>query len=341
MAPAGPLAAAANQVYGSALAYENDLYRRERLSGPALAAAGAQEIERLLAELGFSDYDEFMLTALPGEVAARGPLLTTAFARPHATGGLAQILHAATRLNDELEHIVDRLGAYRALSSALGPATDAVLHHAHGLQHSVEAARSASLGVAEQSPVLLNVARVMGHPMGSAVEALHQLAPELGALRHEVAELGFRIALGRLHIEMVGAFAAEVVDGVAPVSSLAEVPRLCDALDGGVLAMAHAVEEVNQSLGTVAGQIRSAGRLMQEFRGFLGQWRILVLRQRQSQALADHMAPIDMQLDSTADQLAYLESLAGQCASAVAPFDRGAIEPHLRQVRAVVGYARV
>ena len=33
------------------------------------------------------------------------------------------------------------------------------------------------------------------------------------------AELGFRIALAQLHTEMMGAFAAEVVDGVAPGSA--------------------------------------------------------------------------------------------------------------------------
>ncbi len=340
MSPAGPLAAAAGQLYTTALAYENDLIRRERRPGPEVAAAGAREIERLLSQLGFADYDEFMLTALPGEVAARGPLLTTTFARPQATGPLAEILDAAARLNLELEHMVERLGLYRSLSSALGPATEAVLHHAHGLYHSVDVARTASQGVAEQSPVLLNVARVMGHPMSSAVEALRQLAPELGALRREVAELGFRIALARLHIEMVGAFAAEVVDRAAPASALAEVPRLCDALDGGVVAMSHAVEDVNHSLTSMATRIREASNLMQEFRRFLGQWRILVLRQRLGQALAEHMAPIDIQLDSTADQLAYLESLAAQCESSIAPFDRSSLEPHLHRVRTAVGLSR-
>ncbi len=341
MAPGGPLAAAASALYSSVVAFERDLATHQRMSRPEIALAGAQQIERELARLGFADYDEFMLAALPGEVAARGELLTTTFARPHATGPLADILQTATQVNDQLEHLVYRLGGYRGLIDQLGPATATVYQQASSLSASVEAARAASTSVVDTSPVLLNVARVMGHPMASAVEALHGLTPELTALRHEVAELGFRIALARLHTEMVGAFAAEVIDGVAPVSSLAEIPRLCEAVRVGVLAMGHEIEEVNLSLGTVATRIREAGRLMSEFRHFLGQWRILVLRHRQSMALSDHLGPIDLQLDSMADQLDFLEQLAVQCQTSVAPFDRTALEPYLHRITRALGYSHV
>jgi aerotaxis receptor len=174
--------------------------------------------------------------------------------------------------------------------------------------------------------------------MASAVEALQQLSPDLAALRHEVADLGFRIGLARLYTEMVGAFAAEVIDGAAPVGSLAAVPRLCDAVHDGVIAMAAATEAVNASLAAVSGQIHRAGQLMHEFRRFLGQWRILVMRHRQGGAVGDHLGPIDAQLDAMADQLDYLDSLAQRCDASIAPVDREATELHLQRVRAVLGH---
>lgn len=339
VAPAGPLATAAVSVYEQVVRHERALAADHSMSGPAVTAAGAGEIERHLADLGFADYDDFMSAALTGEVAARGRPLATVFARAQARGHLAEILQGAEHLYDQLEGTLDRLDGYQQLAARLGPATDAVLGHALSLQRAVEAARTASTGVAVQSPVLLNVARVMRQPMASAVQALERLANDLTALRRDVGGLGFRIGLACLHTEMVGALAAEVVDGAAPASSLAEVPRLCDAVDDGVAAMAEAVDEANESLKTLAGRIGDAVALMQDFRTFLGQWRIMVMRRRQGAAVAEHLGPIDIQLDAATDQLAYLESLAAQCHGSVSPVDRAVLEPHLRRIRAGAGYS--
>lgn len=337
MAPVGPLAEPAERVYAQVLTVERELSRS--LPAARVAAVGAEEIQRHLAGLGFAGYDEFMVAALPGEVSGRGPLLTTALARPHATGRLAQILDGAALLYAQLDDMVEQLDTYQQLATRLGPATDAVVGHALSLQHAVDAARSASADVADRSSALLNVAKVMGQPMAKAVEALEQLAADLRAMRSEVADLGLRIGLARLHTEMVGAFAAEVIDGHAPESSLAEVTRLCDAVDTGVQAMARAVQEVNASLTGLADRIAESGRLMQDFRTFLGQWRILVLRRRQPVAVAQNLGPIDSQLDSMTDHLAHLDSLADQCRGAVATFDRASVEAPLEQIRAGAGYS--
>jgi len=274
-------------------------------------------------------------------VAARGSVLARSFTRTHTAGPLGDILATTTRVNEQLDHLVERLGGYRGLIEQLGPATDSVYQQASSLQRSVDAALQASAEVAATTPVLLNVARVMRQPMGSAVEALRALSLELTALRHEVADLGFRIALARLHTEMVRAFTVEVIDGQAPPSSLVEVPRLCQAVHAGVLAMGQAIEEVNHSLTTVSLQIHDAGALMRDFRNFLGQWRILTVRHRQAAAVADHLGPIDLQLDSMADHLDFLESLAVHCHSSVAPFDRLALDPELNRITALLGYSHV
>ncbi len=333
MAPMTALRDAAFSLYREVTAYERDLALRDGLSRPQVALAGAAEIERRLAALGFAGYDDFMLAALPAEVSTRAAELNAAFARPGAAGPLGHILAAAHQLDRRLAGMVARLGVYADLSTTLTQAAAEMLDTTHRLQASVDAARAASETVAEQTPVLRNVAQVMGQPMGEAVAALRELAARLIELRREVSELGFRIALARLHTEMVCAFTAEVIDGLAPAASLVEVPRLCDAVQEGVSVMAQEIGNANDALGEAADQVRRAGDLLDAFRTFLGQWRLLVLRHRHGSQLAAELGPIDAQLDSAYDQMQTLRGLAQQCRAAVTPFDRAALQPPLERIR--------
>jgi hypothetical protein len=75
---------------------------------------------------------------------------------------------------------------------------------------------------------LTHAATVMTTPTSAAVTAVTELAHDLHRLRSQVTQLSYRIALARLHTQMVGAFAADVIDHTGPASSLTEVPRLCD-----------------------------------------------------------------------------------------------------------------
>ena len=97
--------------------------------------------------------------------------------------------------------------------------------------------------------MLYTVAQAMVGPCHETVETLRSVVTELDSLRSLIAGLRFRIALARLHNDMVAAFASEVIDEVAPPSSLAEVPLLCDALHEGVEHMAASMAIVNAEAG--------------------------------------------------------------------------------------------
>ncbi|MBI4943467.1 MAG: histidine kinase, partial [Actinobacteria bacterium] len=163
--------------------------------------------------------------------------------------------------------------------------------------------------------------------------ALDALAPRLQALREDVAQLRQQIALAQLHVDMVAAFAAECVDGAAPAASLADVPVLCDALRAGVEDVSSSALRVNTDLVEVGHLVETAGGLVDEFRGFLGQWRILVMRHRLGAALREHVGPIDDQLGATWDQLARLRELGAHCRRAVVTVDTAAMESELGLVR--------
>lgn len=332
-APCSPLFRAARKLCGAVREEERELSRRDGLGRAEVADAGALGLELRLADLGFASYDEFMLEALPAEVAARADLARARFARPGATGAAAEVLSGAADLDRHLGDLVGRLAAYRALANALGEAAAGVLRIARALSRSALTAQTASASVAEQAPVLRNVATVMVTPMTQAVTALETLAPRLEALREDVAGLRQRIALAQLHVDMVAAFASEVVDGAAPTVALPDVPLLCDALRDGVQDVATASSQVNTDLLAVGRQVEVASGLVDDFRRFLGQWRILVLRHRLGVQLRDHIGPIDDQLGAAWDQLGHLRDLGARCREAVVPVDIDALDGSLAGIR--------
>lgn len=331
MAPETELFGTARRLYTATRDYERRIATERSASRPEVATAGAGFLEEQLRRLGFGDYDAFMREALPAEVSARGSLVGTSFARPAATGPLAGVLAGAAELDVRLETLVQRLDRYGALAAGLEPAAAAMLEHGRALEQAVEAAAAASAAVAGSTPVLANVAGVMARPMTDSVRALAGLAPPLHRLRSEVGELRFRIALARLHTEMVASFAAEQVDGLDGAPG--QVAGLCDELALGVHELARQAGSVNGLLHEVTGAVRATEALAEDFRRFLGQWRILVMRHRQVAALVDALDPIDALLEQGHDQRDRLRDLAEACEQAAEPVDEPALAAAVAVIR--------
>jgi hypothetical protein len=91
-------------------------------------------------------------------------------------------------------------------------------------------------------------------------------------------------------------------------------------LHEGVQGMSVAAGEVNDRLKQALTLIHETARRLSDVRPFLGQWRLLVLRHRQSGPLASHVGPIDAELEAAGDQLDELRSLAAQCQAAISSF---------------------
>ncbi|MGN0063579.1 MAG: PAS domain-containing protein [Nocardioides sp.] len=320
-----------SEVYVEAVRVERDA-AAAGLSRREVAERGAQAIVATLATYGFSSYEEFMHVALPLEISARGHRVSEAHQRSAATGDVASVLAGTGALADQLDAMVESLATYQALGDELADAAVHVLDMAHRLEVSVHTAQQASALVAEKSPVLSNVARVMAQPMTDAVTALAQLPEDFSRLRGDIGRVRFQIALTALYDEMAAAFAAEVHDGVAPASSLTAVPLLCDAAETSVAEMAAQVEKVNGDLQHVAALVSEAGTLLDDFRRFIGQWRHLVLRHARA-ALAEQVRPIDEELTTSWQWTEQLRALGRQASSAVVRFDRDAAHAHLEAVR--------
>ena len=337
MSPQAALFGPARELYAEVAAVEGHASHVEGLDRRTVAGIGAAQLEQGLRRLGFAGYDDFLLAALPAEIAARGRLV--AQTAPRTSGPMGDLVAASTALEQQLGALIDRLEAYRRLSEQLVAGAASVLAMTQRLAHAVIAAQHASQTVAETAPVLRNVATVMVSPMTSAVAALEQLAPRLRSLQTDIASLRFRIALAVLHNDMVAAFAAEAVAGSAAAASLAEVPLLCDAVHEGVTEMSRAAQTVDIDLRDVASLVGATGHLLDEFRRFLGQWRILVGRHRAAAALGPLLTPIDDEIAAGHDGIDMLHSLGERCRSAVLGLDAPALQAQVIRIRAAAAQA--
>ena len=259
--------------------------------------------------------------------------MTSTDARASVRGPIGEVIKGAIALDGMLDAQVERLEIYRLLSTRLLDASERVLEMSRRLDQAVDATRTASEAVASSAPVLLNVAKVMGQPMRATVIVLEELSPRLRALRSHVASLRFRIALASLHNDMVAAFAAEVADGNAPPSSLNVIPLLCDALHEGVVEMTATAAEVNRELYEVAQLVGVAGERMDEFRRFLGQWRIFVMRHRTAVALGELLQPIDDEISAGHTGIDLLRVLGQECRAAALPIEPAVLEAQVSRIR--------
>jgi PAS domain S-box-containing protein len=310
--------------------------RASGMSRSEAAALGERELERRIRALGLDGYDQFMMEALPAEVAARAGMTTVRYARRVGHGPVAEILAAAAALDGQLGTLVGRLEAYRQLSEAVANSSKSMLVSALQLEEAASAARRGSAAIADTVKVLDNVAQVMVGPAHDTVETMRGVVTELDSLHSLVGGLRFRIALARLHNDMVAAFASEVIDGIAPASSLAEVPLLCDALHEGVEHMSATMAIVNAKLASVSDAVTRAGTQFNDFRRFIGKWRLMVLRHRVGGQLATYVEPIDQMLADGHDQLYQLYTLAERCRADIFPFEGPALDAQLARIRRAV-----
>ncbi len=331
MAPRGEHLEVVRKVYAEALAVEEQATSMRGITRREAAALGAETIESALRRSGYDSYAAFMLEALPAEIAARTNLVTTTYARPDAVGQIATVLSSTTAVDRVLETLVARLSGYGELGTELASTAEHVVEMGHRLEGSVAAAQEASLAPGSK-PVLANVARVMAQPMTDALESLAQMPTQFAHLREDLAHLRFQIGLARLYNDMAAGFAAEVHDGRAPAESLGAVPLLCDAVQECVEDMVVQVQRVNADLREVATGVAAAATLLEDFRRFIGQWRMLAQRHARV-ALGARMQEIDTEIYASWTWTDQLRDLGHQAGAAIVTFDAALLRSHLDAVR--------
>lgn len=318
-----PLRDAAYGLYREVLPLE----RARREAGASAAAAavdGMGELARMLGEAGFPTYEEFMYTALPAEVTAR---IAASGPPPRLSDGgpVGEVLAAALDVDHGLREALGRLDALKDLVDALQVASDGAQVTASDLKAVTDLAAAASAQVAGSAPVLVRTSDAMGRLAGELTDGLNELAAELASVRMTVMEQRFRIALARLHNDMVISFAIEVLQGAAPPEGLTYVPPLCRTLSDDLDALTGSTEEMSRRLDAIGVDIERAREQLEGFRTFLSTWRIQVPRYGVTRQLGGHVAPIDGHLGRGHGRIAALRELAQQCVASSHPVDSAAL----------------
>ena len=305
-----------------------------------VARFGATVIQDHVQRLGFETYESFMHEALATEVSARlAQVDARSFERPGATGPAADVLHAANELGRQLAALNGRMQEYGDLVSKLSP----VSVHLHESANSLVKLSSEAIEASDRTgkQVLSNVSRVMAQPMEEAVDSLAGLSPRVAEVIRTARKERFAIALARLHAEMAVGFAAEAIDGHAPMGSSSEVPELCDALAVDIEAMVVGIDQLGALLKTVSEEIDTAGERYQTFRTFLGEWSRLAIRNIHDISVDELVNLAGASLVDGRKKIEALSAMAAQCRGAGAAFDVTAFSVPIERMRMATGAIQV
>jgi aerotaxis receptor len=326
VAPRGPLLEPVRRMYAEVRAVEEEA-RQAGTPAADAAAAGAAELLRRLAELGYADPDALAADALPVEMAVR-----SRYARPDRPGG--DVLAATLAVQEHLATLVRRLDSYGRLATALDATSRPVLAAADELGEAVAAACAAGERIGGPARVLVSVAGVTERLAREVVDILTALIDDLVATRRQLDDLRFRLALAALHTDAAAAAqfdpAVETADGEPPD----DVALLGEALHDGVAALAAALPEVTDRLAELGQRAERAVETFRNVRTFTGQWRALVYRSRQQATVADHLDAVDRHLNESHAQLADLARLGAACRAETAPVDLAPVQELLAPIRA-------
>ncbi|MDQ1294168.1 MAG: hypothetical protein QG608_2051 [Actinomycetota bacterium] len=330
------------RVYAEVRAVEQEA-ERAGAGNRAAAGLGAAALESRVRGLGFADFGQFITEALPAEMAAHTARQTRAGDSVGAAAGFGEILAAVDALDERFTDLVGLLDTYQSLARSLSASSASVLQASHQLRRAVAAARTGSAEQAGQAQVLRTVAEAMSRPADQTVETLTQLTEKLDRLGPAIAALRYRIALARLHDDMVATLVCDMADvghdpadPAEPEGPLSEIGQLCDALGAGIDEMTRAMEAVNRELTSSATLIAKAAEQLTDFRRFLAKWRLLVVRHGRTRELDPYVGPIDEQLANGYDQLEGLQDLSRHCLKGITTLDAGSMHRQLARMRAAV-----
>jgi aerotaxis receptor len=225
----------AREIYPELLTLERtvedgDLRRRE----DAIRASSAR-LGELLAEAGFPDYQAFMYTLLPAEVEAREHQLGGRSPAPgrragDAAGRLHDVFNGCAGVEETLSGLASGLQPYGELGARLSSKSKFMADLSDGIRlFSLNAMLAASR--LRDGAAIGAVANILGRRSDEAGPVIASLSAELRQTEALMRQMNFRIAAGKLQIEMVENILAEVGD---EPDRLAEASGQLAALTGAV-----------------------------------------------------------------------------------------------------------
>lgn len=304
--------------------------RESGTSAHDAAVLGLERLAELLADAGFSTYEEFVWATLPAEVEARLARSSGTPSRPEAQGTLAEMLAAAGVIEGELRDWASRLVDLQAVADRLLDAAPQLREAVEENRATADQLRAEDTGGAfAAAMVYLRVWAEMAPEVSAIVS---DLVTELEDLRRSCARTRFRIALAVLHDLALGQFVAELIDEV-PGSEEARpaIADLCRALDEGVAETAEQATRNANFAAAAADRITQLRELLDLPQLMIREW--LAKADRSAESFTRTAGQVQGRLDRTEADIELLESLSAECRRIAVPLDVVPVEVQLERLR--------
>lgn len=328
------LVGAANAIYDAVRPVEF-LTREAGQSAHDAAVAGAREMQQRLSGEGFAGYPEFVKAALPAEVEARAELSHGLPERPDADGVYADVLAAVHRMDDELKEFLAHMGELADTAAQLQSASDQAQAASAEREAAAERIREAASTNASFAPVLMPV-NLWVSMSDEMKRELAELTTTLAELQASCTDTRFRLALARLHSDMLGQFAAELIDEVPGHENAAPaMGDLCEAIFDG-MEQTETQMARNADLATrAAAKINEATGVLQLPLDLIEAWRVKAA-EREDDVVRGLIPIVEEQVDRSITAIAALRELAAKCAAIAEPMRTDAIDVECARIRALV-----
>lgn len=330
----------------AAALYESVLTKENELRASGLNRRKAAEVSRDLvleglAGIGFASYEDFMLATLPAEVMERAERAARTSTPPVLVDPeLEELRSLARAIGDEASNLLTQLERFQALGASLREASGEASIAAEELTAATAAARQASELVAEEAPAVLSTAQAMEDGGRRTLTALTELGIDLDRDARLLRGLQIRIAIARLHADMVISFVEEAAWADDPAECLVNLPEVTVAVQTTVNVLADALGAHTAAMRDAVSKIDSISSGLSDFQSFLFMWRTLLIRHGVSGSVSQHLAPIDHQLSAGSTQITHLRALAEKCLGGTRPYDAGPITARVRRLAEIGGRAR-
>lgn len=281
------------------------------------AQQGAAILTSRLADKGYTSIDDFMSALLPREINGLQSVSVTPQALAAAPAQLRELLEANLQTERALRQLLGRLDDYVAVARELDSAheTSAMLDAA------ITTASQTSQTVSQASPVLGKAGKATVALSDDMVAAMQRLTLSLEISKDLALDLRMKLALSKLHSEMVTAFILELAQGGADDLALDQVEMLSNALRETIGEVDATLSATDAGLVGVAEDIETLNASFTDFHRMLATWRQLVVRFRLSAQLQGQLAPVDEQLNEGRNRMNLLNQLADFCRVLAEPVD--------------------
>lgn len=277
------------------------------------AAAGEGMLDQGLKDAGFSGFEEFMMAALPEEVALREELASdrpVSRALPGST--LGDLIGGAQYLEQRIIELLANLGSLGELSRQLGSTLRRQEHaRTHLVQAATEAMRAAE-SIAELPSALVSSTAAIYEWVRRASDSIDRVSGSLSTVAPKVASSRFEIALARLHNHMVLSFAEEISSGAEDAPAAQFMPLLCETMAEDIERMSVELEDLRAALQNAEKELQAGMVALQRAREFIASWQLQVGRYGVSELDSTVLRVSDSQMQ-VLGQLAEMVDLAESC----------------------------